>query len=79
LQRLENDALELEPTRKIKRPTARSGQAQRKSEARDPASARSSADARGKRGNRSLDETINVSAEIDYNAGGGGFDPYNRS
>lgn len=64
LKRLENDELELEPTRRVR---AQSGQ--------DPSDADASERKRRRRsigGEPTLDETFSVDM-------GGGFDPYNRS
>ena len=65
LKRLENDALELESTRKV--PVAKKGVADKSSERRG----------RGKP--ERSEPGLSICEEIDYDAGGGGFDPYNRS
>jgi hypothetical protein len=64
LQRLENDELELEPTRRVR---AQSGAAPSSGDARD----------RKRRRRSSSDElTLDETFRVDQ---GGGFDPYNRS
>ena len=82
LKRLENEALELEPTRKV--PIA--GKAASGKEVADRAgrgnaapSARGGEPRRRPAAERSRDEAdLSLSETIDYDAGGG-FDPYNRS
>jgi hypothetical protein len=63
LRRLENDALRIEPTRKVRIPTkpakSRTASVDRRAEPRDEAQ-------------------LSVSAKINYEVGGG-FDPYNHS
>jgi hypothetical protein len=66
LKRLENDALELETTRKVKAPSPENDSTSQKGSKpqKDP-----------KRERRSSRETLSATFEVDE---GGGFDPYNR-
>jgi hypothetical protein len=83
LKRLENDALQLEPTRRVKKlaeqEAQRSGDRERKGDPRKPGDANRPGDARAKGAKSERNGPgLNLSTDIDYNAGGG-FDPYNRS
>ena len=82
LKRLENEALELEPTRKVPIPgKAASGNevADRAGRGKAAPSARGGEPRRRPAAERSRDEAdLSLSETIDYDAGGG-FDPYNRS
>lgn len=74
LKRLENEALELEPTRKVKKIEA----GEEKSRASDPRGSRDAKrtpDARAKRG---PEPDLSYTADIDSADTGGGFDPYNH-
>jgi type II secretory pathway component PulC len=82
LKRLENDALQLEPTRRVKKLAEKEAQrsgAERKGDPRRAGDAMRPGDARVKGAKAERNEPgLNLSTKIDYKAGGG-FDPYNRS
>ena len=83
LKRLENDALQLEPTRKVKKlaekDAQRSADPERKAGPRKPGDASRLGDTRTKGAKAERDEPgLSLSTDIEYDAGGG-FDPYNRS
>ena len=83
LKRLENDALQLEPTRRVKKlaekDAQRSADPERKAGPRKPGDAQRPRETRAQAANADRGEPgLNLSTDVDYDAGGG-FDPYNRS
>jgi hypothetical protein len=74
LQRLENDALELEPSRKVKK-VGPGKESSRSGDARGSRDTKRSSDAPSK---RRPEPGLNFTTEVGGRDEGGGFDPYNN-